>query len=74
MIGNDIYDYDNFVNVVVEENGNEIVIDLYDIIKFYFFWIVKDNIKDLVCFYIKNKDVIINGKIDMKIKDESGIL
>ena len=74
LTGNDIYDYDNLVNVVVEENGNETVTDLHDITKLYLPWTAKDNIKDLVRFYIKNKDAITNGKIDMKIKDESGTL
>ncbi|EXZ24468.1 putative exported domain protein, partial [Bacteroides fragilis str. S13 L11] len=71
LTGNDIYDYDNLVNVVVEENGNETVTNLHDITKLYLPRTAKDNIKDLVRFYIKNKDAITNGKIDMKIKDES---
>lgn len=74
LTGNDIYDYDNLVNVVVEENGNETVTNLHDITKLYLPRTAKDNIKDLVRFYIKNKDAITNGKIDMKIKDESGTL
>ena len=74
LTGNDIYDCDNLVNVVVEENGNETVTNLHDITKLYLPRTAKDNIKDLVRFYIKNKDAITNGKIDMKIKDESGTL
>ena len=47
---------------------------MHDITKLYLPRTAKDNIKDLVRFYIKNKDAITNGKIDMKIKDESGTL
>lgn len=74
LTGNEIYDYDNLVNVVVEENGDETVTNLREITKLYLPQTAKDNIEDLVRFYRKNKDAIVNGTIDMKMEDKNGSL
>lgn len=74
LTDNDIYDYDNLVNVVAEENGDETVTNLHNITKLYLPRTAKDNLDNLVPFYIKNKDAVTSGTIDMKIQDESGTL
>lgn len=74
LTGNEIYDYDNLVSVVVEENGDETVTNLHEITKLYLPETAKENIEDLVRFYRQNKEVIASGSIDMKMEDEKGNL
>lgn len=74
LTGNEIYDYDNLVSVVVEENGDETVTNLHEISKLYLPETAKENIKDLVRFYRKNQNAITVGAIDMKMIDADGHL
>lgn len=74
LTGNEIYDYDNLVSVVVEENGDETVTNLYEITKLYLPETAKENIEDLVRFYRQNKEAITAGTIDMKMTDVDGNL
>lgn len=69
LTGNEIYDYDNLVSVVVEENGDETVTNLHEITKLYLPETAKENIEDLVRFYRQNKEAITAGTIDMKMTD-----
>ena len=72
--GNELYDYDNLVNVVVEENGDETITNKHDIDKLYLPEEAKYNCTDLMRFYRQNKDAITSGSIDMKMEDEKGSL
>ena len=74
LTGNEIYDYDNLVSVVVEENGDETVTNLHEITKLYLPETAKENIEDLVRFYRQNKEAITAGTIDMKMTDVDGNL
>lgn len=74
LTGNPIYDYDNLINVVVEENGDETVTDLHHITKLYLPQTAKYNMENIVRFYMKNKDAVASGAIDMKMEDEHGTL
>lgn len=74
LTGNEIYDYDNLVSVVVEENGDETVTNLHEITKLYLPETAKENIEDLVRFYTKNKEAITSGAMDVKMEDEKGNL
>ena len=74
LTDNEIYDYDNLVSVVVEENGDETVTNLHEITKLYLPETAKENIEDLVRFYRQNKEAITAGTIDMKMTDVDGNL
>lgn len=74
LTGNEIYDYDNLVSVVVEENGDETITNLHDMDKLYLPEEAKFNCTDLMRFYRQNKDAITSGSIDMKMEDEKGSL
>ena len=74
LTGNEIYDYDNLVSVVVEENGDETVTNLHEITKLYLPETAKENIEDLVRFYRQNKEAITAGTIDRKMTDVDGNL
>lgn len=70
LTGNEIYDYDNLINVEIAENGDETVTNLHNITKLYLPKEAKDNCTDLMRFYRQNKEAIANGSIDMKMEDE----
>lgn len=72
LTGNEIYDYDNLVSVVVEENGDETVTNLRDVTKLYLPEEARNNCTDLMRFYRQNKDEITSGSIDMKMENADG--
>lgn len=74
LTGNEIYDYDNLVNVIVEENGDETITNLHDMDKLYLPEEAKYNCTDLMRFYRQNKEAITNSSIDMRMEDQNGSL
>lgn len=74
LTGNEIYDYDNLVSVVVEENGDETVTNQHKITKLYLPATAKENIEDLVRFYRQNMKAIAGGTMNVKMEDEKGNL
>lgn len=74
LTGNEIYDYNNLINVEIAENGDENITNVHTITKLYLPEEAKDNCMDLMRFYRQNKDAITNGSIDMKMEDEEGKL
>lgn len=74
LTGNEIYDYNNLVNVVVEENGDETVTNLRTITKLYLPEVAKNNCTDLMRFYRQNKEAVTNGSIDMQMEGATGTL
>lgn len=74
LTGNEIYDYNNLINVVIEDNGDEIVTNLLNISKLYLPEEAKYNCTDLMRFYRQNKDAIMSGSIDMQMMNDNGTL
>lgn len=74
LTGNEIYDYDNLVSVIVEENGDETITNLHDMDKLYLPEEAKYNCTDLMRFYRQNKEAITNSSIDMRMEDQNGSL
>lgn len=74
LTGNEIYDYNNLINVEIAENGEETITNLHTISKLYLPEEAKNNCTDLMRFYRQNEDAITNGSIDMKMEDENNTL
>lgn len=74
LTGNEIYDYDNLINVVIEENGDETITNLHTITKLYLPAEAKENTKQLPRFYRQNKEAITSGAMDVQMEDEQGSL
>lgn len=74
LTGNEIYDYDNLINVVTEENGDETITNLHTITKLYLPAEAKENTKQLPRFYRQNKEAITSGAMDVQMEDEQGSL
>lgn len=74
LTGNEIYDYDNLIDVEIAENGDETVSSLRNITKLYLPEVAKYNCTDLMRFYRQNKEAITNSSIDMRMEDQNGSL
>ncbi|WP_303014994.1 hypothetical protein [uncultured Bacteroides sp.] len=74
LTGNEIYDYNNLISVIVEENGDETITNLRDMDKLYLPEEAKYNCTDLMRFYRQNREAITDSSIDMKMEDENGNL
>ena len=61
--GNDIYEYENLVNIETAENGDEKITLVRDLTKFYLPETAKNNCNEIVAYYNTDKDV------DMKLED-----
>lgn len=61
--GNDIYKYENLVNIETAENGDEKITLVRDLTKFYLPEAAKNNCNEIVAYYNTDKEV------DMKLED-----
>lgn len=74
LTGNEIYDYDNLINVEIAENGDETISNLHTITKLYMPEVAKYNTTQLPRFYRQNKDAIMNGIMDVQMLNEQNSL
>lgn len=69
LTGNEIYDYDNLINVEIAENGDENITNLHSLTKLYLPVEAKENTMQLPRFYRQN-----NASVDIQMEDEDGNL
>jgi hypothetical protein len=73
LIGNEIYEFPQLVNVVIEENGDETVTLLRQLTKLYLPHSARYNCNEVVYLYEQLKTKINNGEVELKIANADNI-